>query len=504
MISGPAIPRARATRGIRMPSFLYSKSSHSLSTESISIAMRRFLACVAAVIIFAGCSGILDKSPSGGALSFSPAPESSKKLIVFVHGVFGDPGSSWISKTGVSWPNLIKGDEKFQDFTVATYSYDTPFLRRASGIEEVAMRLLRQLEDEDIFGKFREVYFIAHSMGGLVVKRVLVDLNRPSQLKKLRTVKAVLYISTPAQGANMAEVGSWLSANPQLRDMQPADFNSFLQALENQWQNLIRDRGAPPFPQSFCAYETKPTHGIVTVNRVYATTFCDQNPLPVDEDHSNIAKPSSRESDIYIWARARILDTSVIAQGQKLEYFISKTPYNYRPGLKVEGIEWKDNYREYEFTVKNPSKSERVVDLRLRFKFPWPVIASRLISQEGCESLAFTGIEDGGSWKIESNNQITKLQDSWTNVLNIDGATMFPEAVFRGKLILDTEGPPSDSASLTVQYRDGTGTSKKSFFHRISVLDAATGTVKINPEPLKGEQKTSIQFKFKEPIEFKK
>lgn len=464
--------------------------------------MAKFILYITAAIFIAGCSTLTDNTTSTGALSFSSVPESSKKLIVFVHGVFGDPSLTWTNRSGVSWPDLIKGDEKFQNFTIATYSYDTPFLRRASGIEEVATRLLRQLEDEDIFEKFREVYFIAHSMGGLVVKRVLVDLNRPSQVKKLRTVKAVLYISTPAQGANMAEVGSWLSANPQLRDMQPADFNSFLQALENQWQNLIRDRGASPFPQSFCAYETKPTHGSVTVNRVYATTFCDQNPLPVDEDHSNIAKPSSRESDIYIWVRARIQDASVLAQGQKLEYFITKTPYNYRPGLNVEGIEWKDNYREYEFTVKNPSKSEQVVDLRLSFAFPWPVIASRLISQEGCESLAFTGIEDG-SIKIESNNQITKLQDSWTNVLNIGGTTMFPEAVFRGKLIMDTERPPSDSASLTVHYRDGTGATKKSFFHRISVLDAATGIVKINPEVLKGEQKTSIQFMFKEPIEFK-
>ncbi|MDP1946814.1 MAG: alpha/beta fold hydrolase [Nitrospirota bacterium] len=465
--------------------------------------MGRFLTCVAAVIIFAGCSGISDKSPSDGALSFSPTPESSKKLIVFVHGVLGDPGTSWTNKTGVSWPDLIKGDDKFQNFTVAIYSYDTPFLRRASGIEEIATRLLRQLEDENIFEKFREVYFIAHSMGGLVVKRALVDLNRPSQVKKLQTVKAVLYIATPAQGANMAEVSSWLSANPQLRDMQPADLNSFLQALENQWQNLIRDRGAPPFPQSFCAYETKPTHGIVTVNRVYATTFCDQNPLPVDEDHSNIAKPSNRESDIYVWARARILETSALAQGQKLQFFLRKTPYTYSSGLNVEGVDWKDNYREYEFTVKNPSKIEQVTDLRLNFALPWPVIVSRLISQEGCESLAFTGNE-AESYDVKGKNQITKLQTSWTNLLKIGATTMFPEAVFRGKLIMITEGPPSDSASLTVQYRDGTGTSKKSFFHRISVLDAATGTVKINPEPLKGEQKTSIQFMFKEPVEFKK
>jgi len=465
--------------------------------------MTKLFFYIAALIFLAGCSTLPNNTTSTGALSFLPAQESSRKLIVFVHGVFGNPDSSWTNKTGISWPDLIKDDTKFQDFTVATYRYDSPFLQRSSGIEEITQRLLRQLEDQNIFGKFHEVYFIAHSMGGLVVKGVLVNLNRPSQIDKLRTVKAVLYISTPAQGATLAEVSAWLGANPQLRDMEPADLNSFLQALENQWQNLFRDRGAPPFPQSFCAYETKPINGIHIVNRIYATTYCDQNPFPVDEDHFGIAKPSNKESDIYLWARSQILNTSALAQSQRLLYSLRKTPYRYQPGLIVEGVEWRDNYREYEFVVRNPSTSEQVVDLRLRFAFPWPVIDSRLISQEGCQSLVFTGIEDG-SLKVESKGQITNLQNSWTNVLNISATMMFPEAVFRGKVIMDTESTPIDFANLTAHYRDGTGVTKKSFYHRISVLDAAAGKVTINPEPLKGEQKIGIMFQFKEPIEFKK
>lgn len=465
--------------------------------------MGKFLTCLAAIVLFTSCTGMSDKPLSGGAISFLPAPESSKKLIVFVHGILGDPESSWTNQEGVSWPDLIKNDERFLDFTVATYRYDTPFLHRSSNIEEIAERLLLQLEDRSIFEKFNEVYFIAHSMGGLVVKRVLINLNRPHQIQKLRTVKAVLYISTPAQGANLAETGSWLSANPQLRDMQPANLNSFLQTLENQWQNLIRDRGTPPFPQSFCAYETKPNHGVVTVNRIYATTYCDQSPLPVDEDHSNIVKPSNRESTIYDWARARILGASALAQGQKLEYFLKKTPYNYQAGLNVEGVEWKDNYREYEFTVRNPSKTERVVDLRLSFALPWPLIVSRLASQEGCEGLAFTGMDDT-TFKIGSQKQITKLQDTWTNLLNIGATTMFPEAEFRGKLIVTTKLPPSAHARLKAEYRDGTSANKKTFYYKISVLDPTTGTVKIEPEPLKGKQETTIQFMPKEPIGFPK
>ena len=468
----------------------------------IFFAMAKILACVTAVIIIAGCSALPEKAPSTGALSFTFTPESSQKLIVFVHGVFGDPSLTWTNRSGVSWPDLIKDDERFRDFTVAAYRYDTPFLHRTSSIEEIAARLLRQLEDEGVFRKYNEIYFIAHSMGGLVVKRVLVDLNRPTQTAKLRKIKAVLFISTPAQGAEMAEVGSWLSVNPQLRDMQPADFNTFLQTLENQWQNLLRDRRSELSPQSFCAHETKPTHGIMIVSRVYAATLCDQNSFPVDEDHANIVKPSGTESDIYVWARARILDTSILARGPRLEYSLWKTPHSYRPGLNVEGVEWKENYREYEFTVRNPSKTERVVDLRLRFEFPWPTIVSRLVSQEGCEGLAFAGGEDE-PFRGGNKNQVTNLHDAWTNVLNINATTMFPEAVFLGKLILIADVPPSDNPILDVSYRDGAGVTKKSFFYGISVLNAATGALKIEPEPLKGTQKATIMWQFKEPVEFK-
>jgi hypothetical protein len=462
--------------------------------------MTKIFACVTAVIILTGCSALADKPPSTRALSLSFKPESSQKLIVFVHGVFGDPFVAWTNRSGVSWPDLIKQDKQFQDFTVAIYHYDSPYLQRTSSINEIAGRMLRQLEDEGVFEKYKEIYFIVHSMGWLVVKRVLVDLNRPNQTAKLRKVKAVLYISTPAQGADMAEVGSWLSVNPQLRDMRPADFNTFLQTLEDQWQNLLRDRGSERFPHSFCTHETKPTHGIIIVSRVYASTFCDQNSFAVDADHANIAKPESVESDIYVWARARILQTSVLAKGLGLEYGFWKTPYNYKPGLNVEGVEWKEHYGEYIFTVKNASKTERVVDLRLRFEFPWPVIVSRLTSHQGCEGLAIAGSDDE-PFRKTSKNQVIKLHDVWTNVLNITATTLYPEAVLHGKLILITDMPPSNLAMLRADYLDGTSLTKKSFWHRISVLDAA-GTIKVEHEELKGEQKATIMWRFKEPIEF--
>lgn len=152
-------------------------------------------------------------------------------------------------------------------------------------------------------------------MGGLVTKRLLVELNRPTELETLRRIRTVLFISTPAQGATLAETASWLSLNPQLRDMAPADLNSFLQSLDNQWDAFLQDRDTTGrvFPRVYCAYETVPTAGVMVVSRIYAASRCDPPRYPIDLDHNAIVKPGSRDDEPYVWARTRIIETAAMS-----------------------------------------------------------------------------------------------------------------------------------------------------------------------------------------------
>jgi pimeloyl-ACP methyl ester carboxylesterase len=277
--------------------------------------MIKNLSIVSLVVTLIACSAMREESGYKTSLSFWPRAERTQKLIVFVHGFNGNPHDTWTNRSGKSWMELMNGDNMLREFTVATLGYYTPLLSRASTIEELSTRLLSYLHDRRVFEEYREIYFVTHSMGGLLVKRMLTDLHRPNEIKKLRQVKAVLFISTPAQGASVAEIGSWFSENPQLRDMGEAELNSFIQSVENQWQNLMRERGAAQFPRSFCAYETLPIRGLMIVNRIYAATSCDHNPIGFDENHVNIVKPLGIESDVYIWARSRIQDASNLAKG---------------------------------------------------------------------------------------------------------------------------------------------------------------------------------------------
>jgi len=206
--------------------------------------------------------------------------------------------------------DLVKEDSEFPGFSVATIQYYTPLFERASTIVEVADRILGRLRDQRVFRNYNEIYFIAHSMGGLLVKRMLVDLNRQNHEEDFRRIRAVLYVATPAQGSTLAELASWFSMNPQLRNMPRADLDAFMQSLENDWQNLLRMRDSRRLPRSYCAYETQPTYSVMIVLRSSAATFCDANPIAIDADHIDIVKPLDRQADIYVWARSRIQDVA--------------------------------------------------------------------------------------------------------------------------------------------------------------------------------------------------
>lgn len=240
--------------------------------------------------------------------------ENKEKVIVLIHGLLGHSEQTWRNElTGAYWPDLIRQDSQFQDFSVYLIGYDSPEFTKASTVEEIATRELQKLKDIGVFHNHKEVYFVTHSMGGIIAKRMLAKLYHPDprELEMLDKVKAVLFLSTPSQGSELAKLVATVSSSPQVRDLEVATHNSFLQSLENEWQKLFsyRSKGVS-YPKSFCAYETKAVFGIVIVARVYASTMCDNSPYAMDLNHMEMAKPASDKVDPYTWVKARIFEVT--------------------------------------------------------------------------------------------------------------------------------------------------------------------------------------------------
>jgi pimeloyl-ACP methyl ester carboxylesterase len=226
---------------------------------------------------------------------------------VFVHGLFGDAASSWTNpSTGAYWPRLLlKADPAFQATNVYVYEYPTPLLGKTYSIDELAENLRLVLSNDRVFVDHREVVFLAHSMGGLVV-RAFLSKYRDSAAK----VAMVYFFATPTTGSAVTNVVRLLSRNPQLGQLLPMRSYDFLADVQRNW--LAAKLGI----SSYCAYETRETFGVMVVDQASATSLCNMPLDPIDTDHIRIVKPADTRDVSYVVFRVAFRDSRSLAESR--------------------------------------------------------------------------------------------------------------------------------------------------------------------------------------------
>lgn len=142
-----------------------------------------------------------------------------QSVLIFIHGVLGSPDGTWKNEeTGNYWPELVLRDTAFKNFDVYVVGYNTPKFSNALNLEQLSENLEVQLRSAGLFS-YEAVFIIAHSMGGLIVKRILAGLAIDAS-RELQKVKAVFLIATPNHGAEVARLAQLLlSRNSQFGDM---------------------------------------------------------------------------------------------------------------------------------------------------------------------------------------------------------------------------------------------------------------------------------------------
>src|SRR2546425_12916607 len=98
-----------------------------------------------------------------------------------------------------------------------------------------------------------------------------------------------MFFATPTSGSNMADIAGLVSACAQVDDLRTIDVNSYLKSQQNDWLSS----GLPEKIVSRCAFETKTSGGLLTVDRSSATLLCSKDPEALPTDHSDAVKPNS-------------------------------------------------------------------------------------------------------------------------------------------------------------------------------------------------------------------
>lgn len=227
----------------------------------------------------------------------------AKRVIVFIHGVFGDGTSTWTNPSNRAYfPRLVADDPTFAGVDVWVHEFESPTLRRGHTIDELADDLRKWLNNDNVIANHDEVVFVCHSMGGLVARAYLLKYRVPAS-----QVRMLYFFSTPTTGADVATLARLVSANPQLTDMRKmaTDAVGTLGTWQAQWVASEYNQAT----RSFCAYELLPTFGMQIVQRESATNLCNTRYDPLRRDHLAIVKPADDRDDSYIAFREAYRET---------------------------------------------------------------------------------------------------------------------------------------------------------------------------------------------------
>lgn len=215
-----------------------------------------------------------------------PAPfhiaidKAPKQQIVFVHG--------WRSNAATFGDLPAYLDEMFNS-RVEPFSYPTSLAGHSPSIFHLARGLENHIRTHV---SADQVAIVAHSMGGLVTRKMLVmQRDRSSPLDN--AVKQVTLIASPNLGSDFASILKRMPgfSSEQLSELSPNA--GFIVELHEQWQNW-KARKSPISCKIRCIYGTNDS-----VVPMADASSDDTEAVPMlGAGHSDIVKPTKQSSEI--------------------------------------------------------------------------------------------------------------------------------------------------------------------------------------------------------------
>lgn len=307
-----------------------------------------------------------------------PAPEPSGRVIVFINGINSDPHKTFDGDGGF-WPEMLRADHRFDRADVIVFPLISSFDDGSPSITNLADELRDKLTAR--LEGFSDVLFVAHSLGGIVVRKYLLDQSRlpDGGITEKNRIRGLFLFGTPMNGSGLANLGAKFLQSKTLWQLgKSSDADSFLDTLRDEWINANLVARIP----AKCAYETVgvpikfevPILGEVplpgramVVDADSASVLCSTGITGLSrKDHFAIVKPESDKDRAYIlvleWyqdifndpeadsgsADVMLANCKVDQYGSDLAESIANRLYERGITLRVSPglpIDWKDGHK---------------------------------------------------------------------------------------------------------------------------------------------------------------
>ncbi|KAI0529825.1 hypothetical protein GGR58DRAFT_525850 [Xylaria digitata] len=268
-----------------------------------------------------------DESYSGPlGLKVVHRPTTSRRVdIIFVHGLGGSSRKTW-SRYGdpnLFWPGrFLPLEPDIKEARVLTFGYNSNF-GRGSGKSKMSMLdfakdLLYDMKyaideapmrnSENLHLGERPIIFVAHSMGGLIVKEAYMQgQNDPAYSEIIKTISSMIFLSTPHRGTNLAETLNRILrvsfvGNPMQFIAELSAGSQTLQKLNEQFRHIA------PRLEVVSFYETRPT-SMVKANVMVLEKdssvlgYPGEVSKPLDGDHHDVCKFDGPDDPRYVAVR---------------------------------------------------------------------------------------------------------------------------------------------------------------------------------------------------------
>lgn len=252
------------------------------------------------------------KGPLGLNTLYDPGPDRAAIAdIIFVHGLNGGSQSTWSKGNNPSnyWPQeWLPLDDAFCDVRIHSFGYSSGISRESVlNVRDFASSLLAAIKDSPVTGRGQQSHlvFVAHSMGGLVVKKaVILGHQEPEYKSVIDRLCSIVFLATPHQGAAIAQTLSRLvalvGARPFVDDLLPQ--SPMLQAINEDFPRVAANIQLMSF------YETRPMSlggikALVVEKNSAVMNLPNERRTLLDANHRNVAMFSSPNDPVYVTVR---------------------------------------------------------------------------------------------------------------------------------------------------------------------------------------------------------
>ncbi|KAF8526903.1 hypothetical protein BU17DRAFT_61881 [Hysterangium stoloniferum] len=235
--------------------------------------------------------------------------------IVAIHGLDGNRELSWTAHNSVLWlRDLLPAD--IPDARIFTYGYNAATSERLQlsklTIHDHAEQLINKVvqERESDNTSSRPIIFIAHSMGGIVLKFALILANKfnKDHLERNRSFSArtegILYIGTPHQGTKAAQrLVEIYSIHAKVSQALTKDLVEQSEMLQDQIADYNPISGNYRTKFYYESYATKLANGrtllLVPRHSAVVPGAVNVEPIALMKDHVDLIRFTDKEDDDY-------------------------------------------------------------------------------------------------------------------------------------------------------------------------------------------------------------